>query len=312
MLAGCSNSSGGGGGGSNQVVYVAGYYTSGSGKKVACYWIDGVRTDLTDGVTDDAEGRGIFVENGDVYVAGFEGTQAAYWMNGSKTSLGGTNSVANGIFVVSGTVYTAGSDNGQNDAGHWNGTNWNDYSLEAATAEGLSIYVSGSEVYVAGRYSGNQACYWRDGTKTDLAASARANSIYISGSTVYTAGYYNSGLDASYWVGTTLKPLPRGAFTVAIAYGIHVSDGTVYTAGYLDSPSYKANHWVNQGNPTILSDAPPNSIGQSIVENDGDIHVAGYYQSGGKDVAAYWKNGDKVADLTDGSSDARALSIIVE
>ncbi|HPB48230.1 MAG TPA: hypothetical protein PLX16_06410, partial [Exilispira sp.] len=69
-----------------------------------------------------------------------------------------------------------------------------------------SIYVSGSDIYVAGYYyngTNNIACYWKNGSKTGLSAgnASEANSIYLSGSDIYVAGYYNNGSNniACYW-----------------------------------------------------------------------------------------------------------------
>lgn len=95
-----------------------------------------------------------------VYVAGTEGNVAKYWNNGIATSL---------------------SD----------GTN-----LTLAT----SIFVKGSDVYVAGIEvlggGSSVAKYWKNGIVTDLSlsdgtTSGEANSIFVHGSDVYVAGYDN-------------------------------------------------------------------------------------------------------------------------
>jgi LruC domain-containing protein len=48
---------------------------------------------------------------------------------------------------------------------------------------------------------------------------------------------------------------------------------------------------------------------EPVVEEP-DVYVAGYYDDGDHDVAAYWKNGD-VTPLTDGTADARANAVYV-
>ena len=53
-----------------------------------------------------------------------------------------------------------------------------------------SVFVSGSDVYVAGHY-GNYAKVWKNGIATDLSDGtelAEARSVFVSGSDVYVAG----------------------------------------------------------------------------------------------------------------------------
>lgn len=106
----------------NGDVYVAGY-TFGS-PNLAQYWKNGERHVLGVGENPnhDSEARGIFIENNDVYVAGWEkitkpsggGTVsvARYWKNGEPVDLtdGANRAEANGIFVLEGDVYVAGVD----------------------------------------------------------------------------------------------------------------------------------------------------------------------------------------------------------
>ncbi|MCX7679570.1 MAG: hypothetical protein N2316_10175, partial [Spirochaetes bacterium] len=93
----------GGGGGSDDYtpsVYVAGRVASG-----ACYWKDGVRTDLPG---NDANAYGIAVANGNVYVVGNYGSQTCVWVDGVRQDL--TNGrKARGIKVVGTTclLYTS-------------------------------------------------------------------------------------------------------------------------------------------------------------------------------------------------------------
>jgi hypothetical protein len=84
-------------------VYVAGLYEAGS-TRIACYWKDGVKTDLYNG---SSEAYAIIVSGGSVYIAGFyyDGSNkgiACYWKNGVRTDLyNGTGySYANDMFVV--------------------------------------------------------------------------------------------------------------------------------------------------------------------------------------------------------------------
>jgi hypothetical protein len=113
----------------------------------ACYWRDGVRTDLPDSdkvesiaiaVSGAVSGIDIAVSGGSVYVAGnyygntINNSTAYYWKDGVKTDLPHPGN-AGGCFAIT---------------------------------------VSGGSVYVAGAYSMNDnsttGCYWKDGVRTDL------------------------------------------------------------------------------------------------------------------------------------------------
>ena len=129
-MIGCDNGSTGNNGAS-YTVYLGGYY-SGSTGTIACYWKNGVKTDLS---TVDSSASAITVVGTDVYLAGYYDdsgvTKACYWKNSAKTDLPytGVFSEASGITVVEGVVYTAG------------------------------YYYDGSN---------RKACYWKDDVKTDL------------------------------------------------------------------------------------------------------------------------------------------------
>ena len=91
-----------------QDVYVAGNYYI-VDKEYACYWKNGERTDLNDGMAthDFSEAKAITVKNANVYVVGsyFNAANkliACYWRNGEKTDLtfGETDRArANSIFI---------------------------------------------------------------------------------------------------------------------------------------------------------------------------------------------------------------------
>jgi hypothetical protein len=205
----------GAGGGSG--VYVAGYYQDSSGIDTACYWKNGVRTDLAVPAGYEGSALSIAVSGGDVYVAGaytdnISGSRACYWKNGTRTDL-----------PVGGSAW--------------------------------SIAVSGGDVYIAGYYydgSTETACYWKNGTRTDLAVPAGdegfAESIAVSGGDAYVAGRYrdSSGIDtACYWKNGTRTDLAVPC-SLSYAYSIAVSGGDVYVAGrYRDSSTWTACYWKN-------------------------------------------------------------------
>jgi hypothetical protein len=176
-------------------VYIGGKYlvqgTSGPTTAYqACYWKNGVRTDLPAGM--DSYVHGIFVENGKVYATGswkneiwppFNSTNC-YWADGQRVDLPADKSEddynsVNAIFVDKGTVYTAGCSSGD-------------------------------------------ACYWKDGKQTILPAlkrGAEALSIYVKDGIVFTCGlstsksgvcyepYASGGIVPCYWVNTKCTEL---------------------------------------------------------------------------------------------------------
>ena len=218
----------------------------------------------------------------DVYVAGYEVTDsnldvAKYWKNGTPVVLGG------------GTY------------GSW----------------ATSIFVSGNDVYVAGREgSANRdiAKYWKNGVAVPLTdgttGDGYASSIFVEGNDVYVAGTESlaSGIPV-YWKNGVAVPLTDGT-NGAFAWSIFVAGGDVYVAGY----EYKttqtgpnqyvtnpvAKYWKN-GVPTELNDGLTLGIAYSIFLSGTDVYVAGDLCatiSAGCDQATYWKNGTPVVLTT--------------
>jgi hypothetical protein len=130
-------------------VYAAGFSQSDGN---ACYFADGVKTDLTAGTNSFA--LSIAVSDSKVYVSGYYAIgnkeQACYWVNGAKIDLPEGN-IAYSIFVSGGKVYVAGVYGGA-----------------------------------------TKACYWVDGVKTNLTIgiSSVAKSIIVSNNKIYIAGFF--------------------------------------------------------------------------------------------------------------------------
>ncbi len=118
------------------------------------------------------------------------------------------------------------------------------------------IYVSGTDVYVAGTVGGSfpsQAVVWKNGVASSL-GNGTANSIFVSGSDVYVAGtsLVNGNYEATYWVNgepTVLSTSPPGT----TANSIYVSGNDIYVAGVdvVNEVGY-ATYWKN-GIATHLS-----------------------------------------------------------
>ena len=155
----------------NGDIYISGRWTDETGWNGSyCYWKNGARTNLQGG-TDDLEVGAIFVDDGDVYVAGtrivdegpFGTPIACYWRNGEINNLHGT----------------------------------------AYFGEGRDIAFKGNNIYISGHVDKAStetwnACYWRNGNRVDMARNtstgghvigSEAFGIFIDGSDIYLAGY---------------------------------------------------------------------------------------------------------------------------
>ncbi len=185
---------------------------------------------------------------GDVYVAGHDGGHATLWKNGIAQSL----------------------------------------TTKERYSEARSVYVSGNDVYVAGRMVfPNEgptafAVLWKNGvaqrlTNVDI-MSSEAYSVFVSGTDVYVAGceptYYtdSEGFElvnhvAVLWKNGTAQRLTDGSYE-AKALSVFVSEGDVYVVGYEGNDAKlwkngKAYHLVNS------------SEARSVYVAGNDVYVAG-------------------------------------
>jgi hypothetical protein len=147
-----------------------------------------------------------------------------------------------------------------------------------------SVFVSGSDVYVAGSERGF-AKVWKNGVVTNLANSSNrsyATSIYVSGNDVYVAGGEFESLSnnyiAKFWKNGVSTSLSTNS-GYAVASSIFVVGADVYVAGKEFSfaiNNYKAKLWKN-GAPINLNE-PVSNIGSeanSVVVSGNDVYVAG-------------------------------------
>jgi hypothetical protein len=147
---------------------------------VAKYWVNGVPVVLGDG-DNDSEAFAIWVENGTVYVAGYEDADPSnvgsyeehpvLWVNGVRDLLSSFPGEAHGLFVNNGDVHVMGyveSESGLSDAIRWvNGISNGIYMTQTPTqgSTGWDIFVHNGEVhtvqstfnipYQAGHYANN-------------------------------------------------------------------------------------------------------------------------------------------------------------
>lgn len=248
-----------------------------------------------------------------VYIAGYHGSSAAYWKNGSLILL--PNGIkANSICVVGNDVYAAGEDlgGGSGRAVYWK--NGNVVYLTNGVRYGIakSIQVSGNDVYVAGYDYNNNGFpygivkYWKNGTEVSLNAGTPynyglGNSIYVSGSDVYVAGYSaNQSLGsftACYWKNGQQVTLTDSTSSIAEAKSIFVAGNDVYVGGQVHpglglGGVQIATYWKN-GQAVSLTNGPAWACVFSIHINGNDVYAAGYEENKatGGSFARYWKNG---------------------
>ncbi len=147
-----------------------------------------------------------------------------------------------------------------------------------------SVFVSGSDVYVAGSERGFGKV-WKNGVVTNLVNSSNKSyttSIFVSGNDVYVAGGEFVTLTNSYspkfWkngISTTLINNSTDAF----ASSIFVVGGDVYVTGKeynLAINNYKAKLWKNGVAINLIE--PVSNIGSeanSVVVSGSDVYVAG-------------------------------------
>ena len=280
---------------------------------------DGLRSNslVTSGTTKDV----------DVFVAGYEYNSAlnadmpSYWKNGTVVRLMNPplsrECMATGVFVVNDDVYVGGYQRGytfQRTAAYWKSGTYVGLPIDSTTSEGNAIFVSGNDVFVAGREGVFRAVYWKNGTKIGLGSPNKqsiAYSIFVVGSDVYVAGVEtNTGSQyyAKLWKNGTLISLTDKP---SMAMSVFVAGSDVYVAGQeTDSGNGYATYWKN-GTAVPLTSGTVNSFASSIFVAGNDVYVAGMEIKNGKTVATVWKNGVATA-LADGTNNSWAYSVFIE
>jgi hypothetical protein len=152
-----------------------------------------------------ARANGIFVDNGDVYVVGFNRFNGSYWKNEViQPILNAIDLVPNYINVSAGDVYVAGDSvhdypSNNNIYGMYLKNNVPVYSPACSHVTGLAV--SGNDAYVAGSKYGAIAAYWKNGVLiylTTVDTFSYTSGIAVSGNDVYVSGGINS-IGGVYW-----------------------------------------------------------------------------------------------------------------
>ena len=261
-------------------VHVAGYNRCDS-RLVACYWKNGVRTDLGHPAAD-SYASSMCVSGDDVYIAGWldfgDYTIPCYWKNGVCTELNrlGPSRVdkAEAIVVSDGDVYIAGTVNKNADA---------------------SQMIS-------------SPCYWKNGERIDLKAYDSSNlgfgnSICVAQGKVYVAGHimYGCALMPCYWVNGVRYDLKDDV--PGWAYSIQVSGKDVYIAGMVQTgqgENYKTTPCVWKNRVRTDLDVAKSGFAASIFVLNNNVFVAGFGNIGSYHYTpCYWKNGVRT-DLVPG------------
>ena len=270
-------------------------------------WSTSANPNIADSKTTDGSGTGAFSSSLSGLTAGATYYVRAYATNSARTAYGNEVSFTTTTTPGSRDIYVGGSEfNGiKLVAKIWKNGVATSLTNGLSDAEANSVYVLGTDVYVAG-YDGNVAKVWKNGGPTSLtngSTIAAAHSVYVSGTDVYVAGYEYTGTKsvAKIWKNGVSTSLSNG-LNYAEATSVYVSGTDVYVAGH---DGNVAKIWKN-GVAISLTNGSNYAEAKSVYIMGTDVYVAGYEGS----VAIVWKNG-VATSLTNGSNNAGAYSVYV-
>jgi len=167
-------------------VYVAGYERGEYDYYYAKVWINSVVQNISN---DNSIANSVFVSGSNVYVAGWEGVylSAAVWTNSvAQNIITGSmyaSYYANSVFVSDNNVYAVGSRSySQRSMSSQSAILWKNGEDISSTygAFASSVYVSGDDVYVAGRQEDIGAMIWKNDVAQELSDNySSANSVFV-------------------------------------------------------------------------------------------------------------------------------------
>jgi hypothetical protein len=267
-------------------------------------WGTSTKPDISGNHTTDGSGLGTFssaltaLSSSVIYYA------RAYAINGNGTAYGNEVSFA-AQTPASLEAYVAGTGS---TGAYTTALLWKN-GVAATLPGGLfdvqaaSVFVSGTDVYVAGSEDNGNATgfakLWKNGTASALSTgNSVARSVYVSGTDVYVAGSekLSSVNTAMIWkngVAAVLSTNPCGSE----ARSVFVSGTDVYAGGIeinCTGPASTATVWKN-GAPTFYTGLGFGGAVQSVFVSGTDVYACGLENTdatnGSKYVAKLWKNG---------------------
>jgi hypothetical protein len=167
----------------------------------------------------------ILVKNGDIYVAGQDGSNAVYWKNGVMVKLtdGKESSRAYSIAINGNDIYVSGYENVRVNgsairvAKYWK--NGVDVTLKEGSVA-YSITILNNDVYVVGE-DGRSGTYWKNGNKVSL-DNGTPTFITTSKNQIYAVG----------------SRAPTSSMTTAILWSITENDSGWADEIKISNPNY--------------------------------------------------------------------------
>lgn len=320
-------------------------YITGTSAGRCTYWKDGIPTPFTNsGTFNLSEANSIFVENNDVYIAGFEKNlitnilEGKIWKNGVGSAItnGSSNSNAIDFSIVNNDTFVLGTEinlvNNKTEGKIWkNGVSTTLSSL-TNPAEGLfknalpqSLFIHNNDVYVGGYEtflpnSDLRGLVWKNGTPTRLFGLCfgaggsctydytQVNDIFIVGNDVYAIGSSPSGSSTVIIDNIMWKNGIPSSINIS-PKSIFIYNNDIYIAGRVGN---SACIWKN-GIVTQLTSGVKQGFATSVYVKDNDVYVTGFERDPATafSVGEVWKNGI-ATNLTDGSGTAEINDIFVK
>ncbi len=217
------------------------------------------------------------VYNNTIYIGGISGQSSnsnpggpggenVYWINGVQNNISASLNPGRVSFAFSGNNFYY--------------------------ANGFNLYENGSVISLPGKLSGYVA------------------SVFVAGSDIYVAGSDSVG-DAVYWKNQTMHVVEQGYYPTHSSgsdpsvFCLFVSGSDVYMGG-IDAGD-TAVYWKNGLATPVVGATAINSLFVS----GGDLYFTGYSIRGGANAPAYWKNGVEHDLLLNGAAYGNATSILV-